>query len=257
MYPKDGQLWVVWDLVNFRLGTGHSQSKPGQDKSYLKSKVFLQVLFDNKGIDAIGLSSILCSPEVVSTLPSDFSDKVPVVCYKYTSTVATKILNFRTESKKVNINDSPSSCACQSSSHVHRPLGHVIMGVLSIITNPKLRAIFEMCPKFRESRKASWPKNYDLIKNAVRQCQEKWASRLRVPEVVLEEWVTTVLSKVHAKIESLSRKGSACVAKSIFADREVQQSLKDLHEMYVVTTADKAGNDVVSKHQTKTGIWEV
>ena len=77
------------------------------------------------------------------------------------------------------------------------------------------------------------------------QCQEKWASRLRVPQVVLEEWVTTVLSKVRAKIESLSRKGSACVVKSIFADREVQQSLKDLHERYVVTTADKAGNNVV------------
>ena len=80
------------------------------------------------------------------------------------------------------------------------------MGGLSIITNPKLRAIFEKGPKFREPRTVSWPKNYDLIKNAVRQCQEKWASRLRVPQVVLEEWVTTVLSKVRAKIESLSRK---------------------------------------------------
>ena len=231
--------------MNFRLGLGHSQSQPGQDKSNLKSKVFLQVLFDNKGIDAIGLSSILRSPEVVSTLPSDFSDKVPLVCYKYTPTVATKILNFRTESKKVNINGSPLSCACQSSSHIHQPLGHVITGDLSIITNPKLREVFEKGPKFREPRIVSWPKNYDLIKNAVRQCQEKWASRLRVPQVVLEEWVTTVLSKVHAKIESLSRKGSACVVKSIFADREVQQSLKDLHERYVVTTADKAGNNVV------------
>ena len=93
--------------MNFRLGLGHSQSQQGQDKSNLKSKVYLQVLFDNKGIDAIGLSSILRSPEVVSTLPSDFSDKVPLVCYKYTPTVATKILNFRTESKKVNINGSP------------------------------------------------------------------------------------------------------------------------------------------------------
>ena len=69
---SQGQLRVVRDLVNFRLGLGHSQSQPGQDKSNLKSKVFLQVLFDNKGIDAIGLSSILRSPEVVSTLPSDF-----------------------------------------------------------------------------------------------------------------------------------------------------------------------------------------
>ena len=32
------------------------------------------------------------------------------------------------------------------------------------ITNPKLRAIFEKGPKFREPRIVSWPKNYDLIK---------------------------------------------------------------------------------------------
>ena len=78
---SQGQLRVVRDLVNFHLGSGHSQSLLGQDKSNLKSKVSLQVLFDNKGIDAIGLSSILRSPEVVSTLPSHFSDKVPLVCY--------------------------------------------------------------------------------------------------------------------------------------------------------------------------------
>ena len=182
----------------------------------------------------------------LSSLFHDHSSSFYIFFYKqnthtHTPTVATKILNFRTESKKVNINGSPSSCACQSSSHIHQPLGHVITGDLSIITNPKLRAVFEKGPKFREPGIVSLPKNYDLIKNAVRQCQEKWASRLRVPQVVLEEWVTTVLSKVHAKIESLSRKGSACVVKSIFADREVQQSLKDLHERYVVTTADKAG----------------
>ena len=106
---SQGQLRVVRDLVNFRLGLGHSQSQPGQDIFNLKSKVFLQVLFDNKAVDAIGLSGNLLSPEVVYTLSSDFSDKVPLVCYKYTPTVATKILNFRTESKKVNINDSTSA----------------------------------------------------------------------------------------------------------------------------------------------------
>ena len=39
------------------------------------------------------------------------------------------------------------------SSHIHQPLaGHVITGDLSIITNPKLRAVFEKGPKFREPR---------------------------------------------------------------------------------------------------------
>ena len=108
-------------------------------------------------------------------------------------------------------------------------------------------ALLGLCLELSFTRIVRWPKNYDLIKNAVWQCQEKWANRLRVPRVVLEEWVTTVLSKVRAKIESLSRKGSACVAKSIFAYREMHQSLKDLHERYVVSTADKAGNNVVCK----------
>ena len=242
---SQGQLRIVRDLVNFRLGLGHSQSKPGDDKSNPKSKVFLQVLFENKGIDEVGLSGILRSPDVVSTLPSDFTDKVPLVCYRYTPTIATKILNFKVESKVVNMSDRPAPCTCHNSPFVHRPLGHVVTGDLSIITDPKLRAIFEKGPKFREPRTVSWQKNFEIIKNAVHHCQEKWATRLRVPQVVLQEWVTTVLSKVRMKIDSLSRKGSQCVTKSVFSNKAVQQSLKDLHEKYVITTADKAGNNVV------------
>ena len=95
-----------------------------------------------------------------------------------------------------------------------------------------LRAIFEKGPKFRQPRTVSWQKNYEIIKNAVHHCLEKWATRLRVPQVVLQEWVTTVLSKVRMKIDSLSRKGSQRVTKSVFSNKAVQQSLKDLHEKY-------------------------
>ena len=236
------QLKIIRDLVNFQLGLGSSQSQPEQGTSTQKSKVFLQILFDNKGIDTIGLSSILHSAEVVSKLPSHISDRVPLVCYRYSPPVATKILNFRTESKMMK---KPSSCACHSSTYTHQPLGHVITGDLSIITNHKLRDIFEKGPKFREPRAVNWPKNYELIKSAIRLCQENWAERIRVPKVELDAWAATAISKVHAKIQSLSQKGSPRVAKSIFFDKEVQKSLKDLHEKYVVTTADKAGNNIV------------
>ena len=70
-----------------------------------------------------------------------------------------------------------------------------MMGDLSIIANPKLRAIFEKGPKFLEPMIVSWTKNYYLIKNAVRQCKEKGASRFGVQQVVLEEWVTTIFPK--------------------------------------------------------------
>ena len=49
----------------------------------------------------------------------------------------------------------------------------------------------------------------------------------------------------HTLSLSLSRKGSQRVTKSVFSNKAVQQSLKDLHEKYVITTADKAGNNVV------------
>ena len=51
-------LQIVKDLVNFRLGLGmsHIDKKEHSDQ---KSRVFFQVLYDNKGVDKIGLSKIL------------------------------------------------------------------------------------------------------------------------------------------------------------------------------------------------------
>ena len=103
-----------------------------------KSKVFLRVLLENKGIDEVGLPGVLRSAAVVSTLLLDFTDKVPLVCYQYTPRphpIATKVVNFRVESKVVNMSDRSAPCTCHSSPFVHRPLGHVVTGDLSIITD--------------------------------------------------------------------------------------------------------------------------
>ena len=71
-------LKIVKDLVNFRLGLGmsHIDTKEQSDQ---KSRVFLQVRYDNKGMDKIGISKILRSKEVISTVPHNFPDKVPLV----------------------------------------------------------------------------------------------------------------------------------------------------------------------------------
>ena len=91
---------IVKDLVNFRLGLGmsHIDTKEQSDQ---KSRVFLQVLYDSKGMDKIGISKILRSKEVISTVPQNFPDKVPLACYHYTPTVSSKLLNFREESQAV------------------------------------------------------------------------------------------------------------------------------------------------------------
>ena len=95
-------LKIVKDLVNFRLGLGMSHIDTKKKKqSDQKSRVFLQVLYDNKGMDKIDISKILRSREVISTVPQNFPDKIPMVCYRYTPTVSSKLLNFREEFQAV------------------------------------------------------------------------------------------------------------------------------------------------------------
>ena len=94
-------LKIVTDLVNCHLGLDKSHIDT-EEQSDQKSRVFLQVLYDNKGMDKIGISKILRSKEVISTVPQNFPDKVPLVCYRYTPTESSKLLNFRGESQAVS-----------------------------------------------------------------------------------------------------------------------------------------------------------
>ena len=80
-------LKIIKDLVNFCLGLGMSHINTKEQYNQ-KSSVFLPLLYDNKGMDKIGICKILRSKEVISTVPQNFPDTVPSVCYRYTPTVS-------------------------------------------------------------------------------------------------------------------------------------------------------------------------
>ena len=126
-------LKIVKDLVNFRLGLGLSHIDT-KERSDHKSKVFLQVLYNNKGMDEIGISKILRSKEVISTVPQNFPDKVPLVCYRYTPTVSSELSNFREESQAVGKASGSLPCDCHASKFNCSPLGHVTTGDLNIVS---------------------------------------------------------------------------------------------------------------------------
>ena len=127
----------------------------------------------------------------------------------------------------------------------YSPLGHVITGDLNIVSNPKLRDIFRKGPKYRLPRKIDWSLNYDIICKGVLDCQTNWAKRNHIPQTVLDEWVNAVLSKVKSKATKLSQGFGFPEPQSIFHDKGVKKCLQNLHERFVVTTADKAGNNIV------------
>ena len=124
-------------------------------------------------MDKIGIFKILRSREVVSTVQQNFPDKVLLVCYRYTPTVSSELLNFREKSQAVGKASGSLSCDCHSSRFNYSPLGHVITGDLNIVSNPKLRDIFRKCPEYRLPQKIDWFLDYDLIRKGVLDCQIK------------------------------------------------------------------------------------
>ena len=65
------------------------------------------------------------------------------------------------------------------------------------------------------------------------------------PATVLDEWVNAVLSKVKSKATKRPQGFGFAELQSIFHDEGVKKCLQNLHERFVATTADKAGNNIV------------
>ena len=123
--------------MRFRLGDlDTSEQSPSSKNS---NRHFVKITFHNKGIEMINLSQILHSRRVTDTVPIFFRDKEPPgLCYKYTKTIAPTIFNFREVSKNLDIDKQHSGCDCSSSPFFYEPLGHIVTGDLSLITNRKL-----------------------------------------------------------------------------------------------------------------------
>ena len=147
-------LLMLKDLIKFRLGTSQPQP-PKQHTKENNHKHFLKVKFHNKGIEMINLSGILRSRQVKSQC---FLNKwTPTVSYKYTKTIGPSVFNFNKVTESINLSsDDCTNCKCSSSAFLYQPLGHVVTGDLSIITNRKLRHFIRKSPNFREQNNINW-----------------------------------------------------------------------------------------------------
>ena len=220
--------FIIMDIYNFR------SRKPTQTSTDPEEKhSFLNVLFANKGIDAINISNILHNKVVKNKIPPYFQDKtVPVISYTYTNPIAPKIFNYKRALHNLNINDlkaKPPSCSCTISPHCYQPAGHIITGDLSIVSSDTLRGLLTKGPKYRPPRSINWRYNFKLLMDSVEDFARKWAKREEVDINTLSEWVKAVRSFIRSRIRKL--KGSMKTnIPCVFKDPEVTKCLKSLHD---------------------------
>ena len=131
----------------------------------MRSAVFLKLKFANNGMDDTNLSNILHDRITCPKLPQYFENRCPpVILYKYSDTVAAKILNFNATVRNIDIDDfikSPPLCDCASSPFRYAPHGHVITGDFGIIPNEDLKRLLLKGPSYREQ--TSINRGYKLI----------------------------------------------------------------------------------------------
>ena len=138
--PEARVISIIFYISRFRL------FKPVRDNVNCNEiRSFLKLKFIKKGMDDVNLSNILHHKRTCEKVPQYFQNKSPpVISYKYSNTVAAKILNFSATVMSIDIDDfikSPPSCDRASSPFRYAPLGHVITGDFGIIPNENLKRL--------------------------------------------------------------------------------------------------------------------
>ena len=216
------------------------------DSIETKNRPFLKMKFANKGIDALNLSNILNQKSVQSNIPPYFEYKEsPCISYSYTSSVATKIFNYKTSLQQIDfqsLSQNPLPCSGSGSEFLYAPCSHIVTGDLNIVRNDKLRDLLRKGPKYREPVSFSWHQNFDIIMDACEAYARRWAKKEDVELDTLSEWIKSIGDVLKRRIRRLKHSINTR-HESIFSDPDVVTEFSRLHENFVIVSADKASNN--------------
>ena len=181
----------------------------------------------------------------LSNIPPYFQYKQsPCISYSYTSSVATKIFNYKTSLQQIDfqsLSQNPLHCSCPGSEFLYAPCGHKMTGDLNIIRNDKLRDLLRKGPKYREPVSFSWHQNFDIIMDAC-EAYARWWAKKDVELDTLSEWIKSIGDVLKRRIRRL--KHSVNIRhESIFSDPDVVTERSRLRENFVIVPADKASNN--------------
>ena len=202
---------------------------------------FIVIDYKNKYMDNIYLSSIFKYDSVANLFPVDNDKmKTPNVTYIYSPTIRHKITNYKQAVLEGVI---PTSCDCMLSKYskyvdVHH--GHVFTGNMDIIDNLPLRSLIKKGLNFRE---IAAPNKTVLIKSIISGLDSyisKIALKTNKPINSFTKWKSEIISCVYKQLDKLQPYSF----NNILSQKSNMDCLNKLHEAFVFTPTDKAGNNV-------------
>ena len=169
------------------------------------------IKFDNKALDFINLNKIFKDKQVRDALPRNLRDDVPTVVYQLTSSIRSKIFNYKKFVQSIEVDkfiqdNSILPCECHLSPYLNHQHGHVITGDLNIVTDKNLRNLLSKGPKYREPFPFSFEKAKENIQLGLNDTIDTWSNKAQVTPEAFKEWKSTVTSAIDRRILSFSKK---------------------------------------------------
>ena len=113
-----------------------------------------------------------------------------------------------------------------------------------VIENVKLRELFAQGPKYRKPNKINWKSMETMVSDSIDLYAEQWSKREQLDLKYLSEWKDQIKELVVERISGLKEEIRSPKQK-ILSDPDVKDTLRRLHDDFVLVPADKAVNNVI------------
>ena len=200
----------------------------------------------------INLSNILHNDTLFSAFPNHLAGKYepPTIIYTLSNTIHSTLFNFNKFVKDLNLEafDDENSilpCECEGSEFKDSHHKHIVSGdVKSIVTNVRLRDLFLKGPQYREPVSIDMKKAKDEIFLSIDQLIKQWSTTKKIDRLVFEDWKHILLEILDKRILNIVNKSNFESLKPLLEQKSIKDSLKALHERFVICPIDKAASNV-------------
>ena len=247
-YPFSQFFLAALDIIKSKIG-----NPPIPSKSTKKPPSNIcRITFANKAVDFINIHKILKDNNILQALPVNLRNDPPMVVYNLTSTIRSKIFNYKNFVQSLDVDnflrdDTILPCDCDNSAFKDVHHGHIVSGNLDIVTNATLRKLISKGPKYREPNTFSYTKAKNSIVIGIDECINTWSTKRNVPIAEFNEWKCAILRKIDERISFLENNNNNkryFKNKSNLNDTDAVACLNDLQNKYVMVPIDKAANNV-------------
>ena len=219
------------------------------DKKQLPNNL-CTIYFDNKAVEMVNLSRIIRDKSLVQTLPNipnKFTS--PMITYKLSLPVSSKIFNFKKFVNKLDTNlfiqdKSIFPCYCNNSPFKDPYHNHIVSGDLKIVTNNQLRKLLSKGPKFREPKPLNWSKAKESIVSGLSECVVSYCRKNALSRISMLPWLHKVTELIDNRIEYLKAHTRYNTISEKLKVPSVTRSLKHLHNKFIIAPIDKATGNI-------------